>query len=156
MIQTIPQTGKVEWLGVRPSRRAAMSSVNKIEVSESNGLKDDHYSGRDRKRQVTLIQWEHLDVIASVLAMECITPEILRRNIAVSGINLLALKDQIFRTGQVVLEFTGYCHPCSYIEETLGPGAYNAVRGHGGITARVINGGIINLGDDVSLVKNEN
>lgn len=98
------------------------------------------------KRQVTLIQAEHLSVIAALAGLETVTPEHLRRNVVVSGLALLALKDKRFRIGDVLLEGTGECHPCSRMEEAFGPGGYNAVRGHGGITARVLEGGLIEVG----------
>jgi MOSC domain-containing protein YiiM len=70
----------------------------------------------------------------------------------VSGINLLALKDRRFQIGEVLLEGTGYCHPCSKMERNLGEGGYNAMRGHGGLTAKILRGGTIRLGDTVRLV----
>ena len=78
-----------------------------------------------------------------------VDPALLRRNIAVAGINLLALKGQQFVIGQARLEYTGLCHPCSFMETTFGAGGYNAVRGHGGITARVLQSGLIGIGDNV-------
>ena len=66
-----------------------------------------------------------------------------------AGINLLALKNQRFRVGSAVLEYTGIADPCSAMEATFGPGGYNIVRGHGGITARILESGIIRIGDSV-------
>ena len=94
-----------------------------------------------------MIQWEHLSVIAALVGEDDVDPALLRRNIAVSGINLLGLRNVHFRIGGAVLRGTGVCAPCSRMEETLGRGGYSAVRGHGGITAEVIRPGPIGLGD---------
>ncbi len=67
----------------------------------------------------------------------------------VSGINLLALKDKCFQIGDAVLEYTGPCHPCSNMERQLGAGGFNAMRGHGGITATVRAPGNVRIEDQV-------
>ncbi len=149
LLNTLPQTGKVQWIGLRPARRAAINVVNSVAASTEFGLEGDRYSGSNGKRQVTLIQHEHLPVIASTLGLRECTPELLRRNLSISGINLLALKGKRFRVGDALLEYTGLCHPCSFMEKTFGHGGYNAVRGHGGITAQVLQSGTIALNDSL-------
>jgi len=152
----LPRVGCVEWIGVRPARRASLESVEEVELVPGVGLIGDHRALRkpnpEHARQVTLIQWEHLAAIASFLGINEVSPGLLRRNIAVSGINLLALKDRRFRIGDTEIEGTGLCPPCSRMEEIFGPGGYNALRGHGGITARVTAGGEISLGNEVVVV----
>jgi MOSC domain-containing protein YiiM len=150
LMNTMPQQGTVNWIGIRPQRKAPLLSLNEVEAITLKGLAGDHFSGSAAsKRQVTLIQQEHLDLIASVMQLPQLTPDMLRRNLVIKNINLHALKDRHFWVGNTLLEYTGDCHPCSRMEETLGPGGYNAVRGHGGITARIIQGGIIALGNVV-------
>ena len=148
LIQNLPQQGRVEWIGVRAKRRAPLDVVDRVTVLPL-GLEGDHYAGRSGNRSITLIQQEHIDAITSLLHNESISPADLRRNIVVSGINLLALKDREFSIGTARLKMTGLCHPCSRMEETFGEGGYNAVRGHGGINASVITSGIIQLHDKV-------
>lgn len=148
LIATLPQTGTIEWIGVRPGKREAMVSLPAVEITTEDGLAGDHYQGKSKMRQVTLIQAEHLQGVVAMLKKDAIDPGLVRRNIVVAGVNLLAFKDRTFQIGEVVLEFTGLCHPCSRMEENLGPGGYNAMRGHGGIMAKVISGGRIRVGDD--------
>jgi len=150
LIDTLPQTGRVEWLSVRPQRRMPLKILSSVTANINTGLIGDRYAGSNGRRQVTLIQYEHLAVLASLLDLDQLDPALLRRNIAVSGINLLALKGKQFVIGGAILEHTGLCHPCSFIEKVLGAGGYNAVRGHGGITARVVNSGLICVGDAVA------
>jgi len=150
LMETFPRAGKLEWIGLRPARRAPLQSFNHVEVLTDHGLVGDHKAQRaGGKRQVTLIQREHLDVVARLLGRDAVDPALLRRNLVVSGINLLALHNERFRIGNVLFEGTGLCEPCSRMEEVLGTGGYNAMRGHGGIIARVIDGGLIALGDVV-------
>ena len=150
LMDTLPQTGVVEWIGVRPARRETMHEVETVRIDKDSGLDGDRYSKAGGKRQVTLIQREHLDGLSSMLGIDPVSPGTVRRNIVVRGINLLALKDKQFKVGDAVLEYTGLCHPCSLMEEVLGPGGYNAMRGHGGITATVVSGGDVRIGDSVS------
>lgn len=152
LFASLPQVGCITWIGIRPVRKAPMLQLQSVEAITGRGLKGDRYKSLNGKRQVTLIQGEHLGVIASLLGRDVIAPELLRRNLVVTGINLLALKDMQFRVGNCLLEYTGLCHPCSAMEATFGPGGYNAVRGHGGITARIIEGGEIKLSDSVKAI----
>ncbi len=147
---TFPRAGKVEWIGIRIERRARLAPLDKVQAIAGHGLAGDHYASIiNGKRQVTLIQAEHLEAVAKLLDRPEIRPEWVRRNILVAGINLYALRDRHFRIGDTVLEGTGTCDPCSRMEVVLGVGGYNAMRGHGGIIARIVHGGMIRLGDPV-------
>ncbi len=139
--------GVVEWIGLRPARHAPIRAVSSVIADPEHGLVGDHYAGRPGgARQVSLIAREHLAAIAACLGRDELAPELLRRNLLLSGINPFALKDRRFRIGDALLETTGECHPCSRMEQILGPGGYNAVRGNGGILARIIEGGAICVG----------
>lgn len=157
-----PHAGKVEAIYLRPGRRQPVLSVAQAQAVTGIGLQGDHkaQSASDQpggsKRQVTLIQAEHLPVVAALLKQPQVDAGLLRRNLVVSGINLLATRtlfqDQpvLLRIGACVLEITGPCEPCSRMEELLGVGGYNAMRGHGGLNARVLQDGEIRLGDAVT------
>jgi MOSC domain-containing protein YiiM len=115
------------------------------------GLIDDRYAGKSGKRQVSLLQYEHLVVIGALTGRN-VCPDLLRRNLVVSRLNLLALKKVHPRIGDAVLEITGACHLCSKMEKALGPGGFNTMRGHGRVTTRIAQGGRIRLGDGVILI----
>lgn len=142
--------GHLVWIGLRPARRAPMLVVPEALLVARQGIEGDRCrSPTNGPRQVTLVAREHLEAIASHLGQPALPPERLRRNLVVAGLNLLALKGRRFRIGTALLEWSGECAPCSRMEEEFGPGGYNAVRGHGGITARVLEGGRVRIGDAV-------
>ncbi len=151
LMAQFPRAGEVRWIGLR-ARRGPVAVVDAAQAIAGAGLAGDHRAARPGgSRQVTLIQAEHLPVVAGLLGRREVDPAWLRRNLVVAGVNLLALKGCEVRIGQAVLRHTGPCHPCSRMEASLGRGGYNAMRGHGGITAQVIAGGVIRVGDRVEV-----
>lgn len=159
------QAGRVDAILLRPARDAPARAVEFATAIAERGLDGDRSALRvparspGHKRQVTLLQAEHLPLIAAWTGHAHLDPARLRRNLVVSGLNLLAARglfaDQAMRLcigDEVVLIATGPCDPCSKMEAELGTGAYNAMRGHGGLTARVESGGRIAVGDAVRVV----
>jgi MOSC domain-containing protein YiiM len=165
LTRQFPRAGRLEAIVLRPARRVCALSVDEAIAWAGRGLQGDRSAAtppragslaEGSKRQITLMQAEHLPVIAALAAQAQVDALGLRRNLVVSGLNLLAarslFKDQPLQLrigAEVVLEITGPCEPCSRMEALLGPGGYNAMRGHGGLTARVRVGGRLNVGDAV-------
>jgi MOSC domain-containing protein YiiM len=148
LIGRAARPGRLVWIGLRPARRAAVEPVAAAFVA-ADGLAGDRRAAPGR-RAVTLIQAEHLAAIGAFLGRGPVDPALLRRNLVVAGINLIGLRDRPFRVGGAMLRGTGLCAPCSRMEEALGFGGYAAVRGHGGITAEVVDPGPVALGDGVT------
>jgi MOSC domain-containing protein YiiM len=155
-----PQTGRLDAIWVRAQRRGAMQAMNEAQAEVGRGLLGDHRSATlrtdpaRRGREITLIQAEHLPLIAHWSGLTAIDAGLLRRNLVVSGLNLLSMRSPfadarvVWQLGDDVrLQITGPCDPCSRMASLLGPGGYNAMRGHGGLTAMLLRGGRLRVGD---------
>jgi MOSC domain-containing protein YiiM len=154
--------GRLQAIVLRPTRRAPAVLVDAAEAIADHGLAGDH-RGESRAasaRQVTLIQAEHLPLIGAWSGRaEPPDPVALRRNLVVAGLNLAAARSPwadrplVLGVGaEVQLVLGGPCDPCSRMEAELGPGGYNAMRGHGGRVARVLRGGPLRVGDAVRVI----
>jgi MOSC domain-containing protein YiiM len=148
-----PFEGRLEAIVVRGDSRAPAARIGATTAIARVGLADDRLGKRGAAelstRQVTLIQREHLGVIAQLARVDTVDPAALRRNLVISGINLSALKNARLRVGAALLEIVGPCHPCTRMEAAIGRGGYSAMRGHGGWTARVLESGALQVGDTV-------
>jgi MOSC domain-containing protein YiiM len=153
LMTRFPRVGQVRWIGLRPARGVPMRTVDNAEAVAGKGLRGDRYGGGSGKRGITLIQAEHLPAIAALLGRDAVETSTLRRNLVVSGLPLIALKGRRFRIGDVICEGTSPCDPCSRMEQALGAGGYNAMRGHGGLCARILQGGTFRVGDAVHWIE---
>ena len=137
------QVGRVVGIVVRPGRGA---DVREVSVWDPSG-DDDH--GRVRgKRAVTLFQHEHIAVIEALTGRPFAWSQA-RRNVLVTGINLLSLVGQRFSIGGAHFKGTCLVDPCFKIEQQMGADTYGAMMGHGGVGAKILHGEELNVGDPV-------
>lgn len=149
-----PPAGRLQAIVLRPARGAPAVPADEADAVPGRGLVGDR--SRGGTRQVTLIQAEHLPLVGAWLGQPALDPLRLRRNLVIAGLNLVSARSpfkdrpQLLCIGETVqLAIGGPCDPCSKMEAEFGPGAWNALRGHGGVVARVIVGGRLALGDAV-------
>jgi MOSC domain-containing protein YiiM len=141
---------QLAWMGLRPSRRGTIETPGSVMAVPGRGLHGDHaMRGRNPDRQLTLMTAADLEMLASALGRQ-IDPIELRRNLLLVGAHPALRKGDRYRLGDVLLQVTGPCEPCSRMKEVLGNEGFLAMRGHGGVTARILRGGLLRLGDDFS------
>lgn len=143
--------GRLEWIGLRSERRGEVVVVDQAEAVVSLGLAGDHRMKKTpgSARQVTLISSEYIQQICHHTEHASIDPRLLRRNLVISGMNMNLLRYQRLQIGDVILETSALCHPCSRMDEALGAGGTAAMFGYGGLCAKVIQGGLMQVGDAV-------
>ncbi len=143
--------GKLEWIGLRTERRGEIQIVEHAQAIVGLGLEGDHRCLKTpgSARQVTIISREYIHQIAQQLGVDFIDPAFLRRNLVISGMNMNLLRFQRLQIGDVILETSALCDPCSRMDENLGKGGAAAMFGYGGLCAKIIQGGNIAVGDAV-------
>ena len=151
--------GFVEGIYVARRAGAPMESVREVAALEGCGLAGDrycegtgHWSRYGRVCQVTLIAAEDLDAIEKETGIRVRDGEH-RRNVVTRGISLKTLRrGERFRIGKVVFEYRGPRSVCRYIERLTEPGMTQALKGRGGICARVIEDGTVRVGDGIKIL----
>ena len=87
---------------------------------------------------------------ASVRLGHDISPASTRRNLTVATGRLPATPGALISVAGVLLEVFRPAHPCRTLDETVAPGAAEALRGLAGVACRVVRGGLITVGDEVT------
>src|SRR3954465_13530929 len=107
--------GKLEWIGLRTERRGEIQVVDRAQAIVGLGLEGDHrcLKTSGSARQVSIISREYILQIQHQLGMDFINPMLLRRNLVISGMNMNLLRFQRLQIGDVILETSALCDPCS-------------------------------------------
>ncbi len=156
----LKMTGFVEGIFLSPAAGAQMEGVRAAVALEGCGLEDDrycagtgHWSRFGRVCEVTFVAAEDLDDIERETGLGVKDGEH-RRNVVTRGTSLKTLRrGERFSVGDVIFEHRGPRSVCRYIERLTEPGMTQALKGRGGICARVIAGGTVRVGDGVEVLQ---
>jgi len=149
----------VEGIFLAQEAGAEMKSVRAATALGGCGLEGDrycagtgHWSRFGRVCEATFIAAEDLDEIERETGVGVKNGEH-RRNVVTRGISLRALRrGERFRVGEVVFEYGGPRSVCRHIERLTEPGMTRALKGRGGICARVVGNGKIRVADEIEVV----
>ena len=130
-----------------PSGKHPTVAVAEIECVAGQGLRGDRFFGHQEnyKGQVTFFSVEVYRGLCEHLNIHDKKPKILRRNVLTSGIDLNSLVGEEFALQGVRFAGVAECSPCFWMNEALGPGAEDYLRGRGGLRARILTSGLLRV-----------
>ena len=151
LFNTMPQRGRVDWLGVRPAKYETLQPLEQVWAEQGVGLVGDRYENA-RHRHVSLQSIDDLAASAEALGAP-IDPGRTRRNLTISGPSLPTTPGTRVTIGDTVeLQVVRAAAPCKIMDDAVAPGAHLAMRRRGGVICRVLRGDVIRVGDTVSVV----
>jgi MOSC domain-containing protein YiiM len=148
--------GTVVTIHITGEAARPMEAVAEARAVPGQGLEGDRYFRKigtysdhpGSGREVTLIEAEAIEALAREAGIE-LPPGASRRNIMTRGVPLNHLVGRRFRVGEVVLEGTRLCEPCTHLEGLTRQGVLPGLIHRGGLRTVIVTGGTIRVGDIV-------
>ena len=126
--------------------------VGEIHVRAGLGIVGDRYFGKPAHRDasVTVTARESLPAGAGLVQV--------RRNILTTGIAVDDLVGSVLcldsGDGPVCLQVKRRANPCAWMDVSVGPGAWKAMRGKGGVRCTPLNDGVLRVGPVTVEIRN--
>ena len=144
-------SGAVERIHVVPLQGADAEPLEEVLADANQGLCGDRHHDLPDANDITLIEAEALERLATEHGVN-LSPGESRRNVTTRGLDLGTLIGRRFRVGEAVCEGTERCEPCAKLRRLTGEPAVLRGLVHTGLEAAIVEGGTIRVGDEVELV----
>lgn len=145
-----PDPGRVVGIALRTRAGGPMTEVPGARAPQGGWLGGDH--GGSERRGVTFLSREAWTRVNQDLGAD-LPWHVRRANVCVEGLDLPALIGRRVRVGQLVLDVLDETRPCDLMDE-MHPGLQAALRpeGRGGVYGRVLEGGLLQIGDSIEIL----
>ena len=142
-----PQHNFVGHHGMEPGTEP-MVEVDEIECVTGRGVRGDRYFDHkpDYKGQITFFSMEIYEDLMARLGISDREPTVFRRNVMTRGVDLNTLIGKEFTWQGVRFSGSEECKPCYWMDTAFGQGALEALKGNGGLRARILCDGMLRRG----------
>ncbi len=132
----------------KPADEHPMLAVPEVECVAGRGLRGDRFFDfkPDYKGQVTFFAGEIYDELCVALDVCDREPSAFRRNVITRGVDLNALIGVEFEVQGVRFLGSAECSPCYWMDRAFAPGAEAALKGRGGLRAKILSDGVLRVG----------
>jgi len=151
--------GTVRHIHIAPEQGARPKSVDEDQAVTAASVRGDRCFQQERTfteredSELTSIESEAPAAIERDYGID-LDPGVHRRNITTEAISLDHLIDKRFRVGHGVCLGTELCEPRSYLERHFEQsGAREALVHRGGLRCRILDGGRIRVGDEITALE---
>jgi MOSC domain-containing protein YiiM len=126
-----------------------MVAVSQAECVKGRGLRGDRFFDYkpDYKGQITFFAAEIYEALCASLPPELAAspppPSAFRRNVITRGVELGTLIGAEFELQGVRFFGSGECAPCHWMDRAFAPGTEAALRGRGGLRAKILSDGLL-------------
>ncbi|MGB0409018.1 MAG: MOSC domain-containing protein [Opitutales bacterium] len=120
-----------------------IEEVDTVECIAGKGLVGDRYfeHKEDFKGQITFFDYSVYEKIKKEFHLPDLEPWIFRRNVIVSGVDLSSLIGKQFTIQGIEFEGSEEARPCYWMNQAVADGVEEALKGRGGLRARILNSG---------------
>ena len=138
----------------KPRGEHRVTALDAVECVAGKGLAGDRYFGfKDGYiGQITFIDFSVLQAIKRKFGRPDLCASVLRRNVVIEGADLQALISKPFRIGDVSFHGSEECAPCYWMDQAVGAGVEQFMKGRGGLRARITSSGVLNTGKHMLVV----
>lgn len=121
--------------------------VDAVECVAGAGLVGDRYfkHKEDYKGQITFFDWAVYARIRDTFDCPGLDPAWFRRNVLTEGVDLNTLIGKRFTLQGVDFEGSEECRPCYWMDHAIKPGVHEALKGVGGLRARILTSGTLRV-----------
>lgn len=131
-----------------PAGTAPVVELTEAVLVAGRGIEGDRFFGwkEDYKGQITFFSREVYESLCARLGVHDRGPEVFRRNVLVSGVDLNRLAGREFTLQGIRFLGMAECSPCYWMERAFHPGAEAALKGRGGLRAKILSSGTLRPG----------
>lgn len=127
----------------QPAGEHPMIEVDVVECVANRGLRGDRFFDykENYKGQITFFAGELYDELCAQFGVIDREPWAFRRNVITRGVDLNTLIGQTFTVQGIRFEGVAECSPCYWMDQAFAPGTEAALKGRGGLRARILDDG---------------